>query len=158
MEKAKTSAVYLTQRDRGHVGKELKKVDWDGLVDDVFEEEVDHFIIESGVQSLNIRQKTNSWCVNQPYSSNSQQWTSPSTTYASSCSVWKASDPHNQGNKKVKTSSSSTSQSWWQKNQMKSVTSSTQTVKHQDFTSSDVQIVGKQDGPQTMGDHFKHKL
>ena len=48
MEKGKSSAVYLTQRDRGHVGKELKKVDWDGLVDDVFKEEVDHFIIESG--------------------------------------------------------------------------------------------------------------
>ena len=28
MEKGKLSAVYLTQRDRGHVGK----VDWDGLV------------------------------------------------------------------------------------------------------------------------------
>ena len=54
MEKGKGSAVYLTQRDRGHVGKELKRVDWDGLVDDVFKEEVDHFIIESGVQSLNI--------------------------------------------------------------------------------------------------------
>ena len=73
MEKTKTSAVYLTQRDRRHVGKELKKVDWDCLVDDVFEEEVDHFIIESGVQSLNIRQKTNSWFVNQPSTSNSQQ-------------------------------------------------------------------------------------
>lgn len=55
MEKGKTSAVYLTQRDRGHVGKELKKVDWDGLVDDVFKKEVEHFIIESGVQSLDIR-------------------------------------------------------------------------------------------------------
>jgi hypothetical protein len=68
MEKGKGSAVYLTQRDRGYVGKELKKVDWDGLVDDVFKEKVDHFIIESGVQSLNIRQRIYHWCVNQPSS------------------------------------------------------------------------------------------
>ena len=60
MENGKCNAVYLTQRDRGHVGKELKKVDWDGLVDDVFKEEVDHFIIESGVQYLNIGQRTKS--------------------------------------------------------------------------------------------------
>ena len=73
MERGKGSTVYLTQRDSGHVGKELKKVDWDGLVDDVFKEEVDHFIIESGVQTLNIRQKTNSSCVNRPSSLNSQE-------------------------------------------------------------------------------------
>jgi hypothetical protein len=65
-------AVYLTPRDRGHVGKELKKVDWDVLVEDVFKEEVTR-----RVQSLNIRQKTNSWCVNQPSASNLQQWTLP---------------------------------------------------------------------------------
>ena len=51
-----------------HVGKELKKDDWDGLVDDLFKKEIDHFIIESGVQSLNIRQNSNSWCANQPSS------------------------------------------------------------------------------------------
>ena len=156
MEKGKGSVVYLTQRDRGHVGKELKKVDWDGLVEDVFKEEVDHFIIESGVQTLNIRQKTNSWCVNQPSTSNSQQWRSPLTTSPTSCYDWngKVSDPHNQGSKKVTPSSSPTSQSWWQKNQMKSVASSTTTTKQQDFTSSDVQ---KHGGSQTMGALFLQK-
>ena len=56
MEKGKTSAVFLTQRDSGHVGQELQKVNWDNLVDDVFKEEVDQFFIESGVNSLQIRQ------------------------------------------------------------------------------------------------------
>jgi hypothetical protein len=156
MEKGKGSVVYLAQRDSGHVGKELKKVDWDGLVEDVFKEEVDHFIIESGVQSLNIRQNTNSWCVNQPSTSNLQQWRSPITTSSTSYYDWngKASDQHNQSNKRLKPSSPSTSQSWWQKNQMKSATSSTMTANQEDFTSSHIQ---KHGGSQTMGDLFLQK-
>ena len=84
MEKGKTSVVYLVQRDSGHAGRELKKVDWDDLVDDVFKEEVDQFFIESGVQLLHIRQRTNSWCVSQPTTLSEHGWTSPSNT--SSCS------------------------------------------------------------------------
>ena len=63
MEKRKSCAVFLTHRDSEPVGKELKKLDWDGLVDEVFKEEVDQFCIESGVQALQIRQNTNSWAV-----------------------------------------------------------------------------------------------
>merc|ERR1711872_822473 len=60
MEKGKTSAVFLTHRDSGHVGQELQTVNWDNLVDDVFKEEVDQFFIESGVHLLHIRSyKTN---------------------------------------------------------------------------------------------------
>ena len=46
--------VYLTPRDS--VGKE--RVDWDGLVNDVFKQEVDHFYIECEVQSLYIQQRS----------------------------------------------------------------------------------------------------
>merc|ERR1712189_129420 len=61
MAKVKSSAVFLTYRDCQPVGNELKKLDWDGLVDEVFREEVDQFYIENGVQALHIRQNTNSW-------------------------------------------------------------------------------------------------
>ena len=63
MEKRKSCAVFLTHRNNEPVGKELKKLDWDGLVDEVFKEEVDQFYIESGVQSLHIRQNINAWAV-----------------------------------------------------------------------------------------------
>merc|ERR1711915_1166717 len=63
MEKRKSCAVILTHRNSEPVGKELKKLDWDGLVDEVFKEEVDQFCIESGVQALHIQQNTNSWAV-----------------------------------------------------------------------------------------------
>ena len=56
MDKGKTIAVFLTHRESGNVGKEIKNVDWDDLVDDVFKEEVDQFFIESGVHSLQLRQ------------------------------------------------------------------------------------------------------
>ena len=85
MEKGKSSAVYLTQRDRGHVGKELKKVDWDGLVDDVFKEEVDHFIIESGVQTLNIRPIEN---ISKLPSQSVYQWTTQIATSSHSATSY----------------------------------------------------------------------
>ena len=47
----------------------VKKVDWDGLIDDVFKEEVDQFLNESGVQSLNIKEQNNNWCRRQPSNS-----------------------------------------------------------------------------------------
>ena len=127
-------------------------------VDDVFKEKVDDFIIESGVQSLNIRQRTSSWCINKPSNSNSQQWTSPAKTSSTSCYDWKASDIHKQGNGRIKPSFSTTGQSWWQLNQIKSAVSLSQTAKHLDFTSSDVHIGRKQEGPRTNGDHCEHKL
>ena len=52
MEKSKSSAVFLTQRDEEFVGQTLKRLDWDKLVDEVFQQEVDQFFIESGIQSL----------------------------------------------------------------------------------------------------------
>merc|ERR1711872_1201153 len=71
MAKTKSSAVFLTYRDCQPVGNELKKLDWDGLVDEVFREEVDQFYIENGVQALHIRQNTNSWARIQPTVSSS---------------------------------------------------------------------------------------
>jgi len=91
MEKGKTSAVFLTQRDSGHVGQELQKVNWDNLVDDVFKEEVDQFFIESGVHSLHIRQRTNNWCSSHPSSSKEQGWPLSATSSASTSSSWKSS-------------------------------------------------------------------
>merc|ERR1712189_91469 len=71
MAKVKSSAVFLTYRDCQPVGSELKKLDWDGLVDEVFREEVDQFYIENGVQALHIRQNKSSWPKIQPNSSSS---------------------------------------------------------------------------------------
>ena len=79
MDKGKSIAVFLTHRESGNVGKEIKNVDWDDLVDDVFKEEVDQFFIESGVHSLHIRQRTNNCCISQPTTSSEQEWSSQST-------------------------------------------------------------------------------
>ena len=82
MEKGKSIAVFLAQRNSGHVGKEIKNVDWDDLVDGVFKEEVDQFFIESGVHSLHIRQRTNNCCISQPTTSSEQEWSSQSTLFS----------------------------------------------------------------------------
>ena len=63
----KCSAVYLMPRD---------SVNWDGLVDKVFKDELDQFMIESGVQGLCIRQKSDIWSRSQLSSSTSLTWTS----------------------------------------------------------------------------------
>jgi hypothetical protein len=115
MEKGKTSAVYLTQRDRGHVGKELKRVDWDGLVEDVFKEEVDHFIIETGVQTLSIRPINN--IIKLP-SQSIHRWTTQIPTSSSSAyhynNILAISDFQN-SIKLVPSSSSINCQECWQK-------------------------------------------
>ena len=61
-------AVFLKTRDR---------VIWDGLVDEVFKDELDQFMIESGVQGLCIRQKSDIWNRSQSSSSTSLTWPSP---------------------------------------------------------------------------------
>merc|ERR1719318_1613471 len=73
MEKCRVSAVYLLPRDSGPG----EKVNWDGLVDEVFKEEVDQFVIESGVDGLWIRQKSEIWSRSQPSSPTSLKLLSP---------------------------------------------------------------------------------
>ena len=73
--------VYLTPRDS--VGK--KNVDWDGLVNDVFKQEVDQFYIECGVQSLYIQQQPQGLDSNQQSSSNAKE--SSSSSVSSSISL-----------------------------------------------------------------------
>ena len=70
MEKGRAIAVYLTPRDSVAV----KNVDWDCLVDDVFKEEVDQFVIETGMQSLNIENHTNSLFRSETSKSETQRW------------------------------------------------------------------------------------
>ena len=53
---SKSTAVFLELRD----SITNKRFNWDGLVDDVFKEEVDQLVIEDGVRNLHIRQKQNS--------------------------------------------------------------------------------------------------
>jgi len=83
--------VFLTQRDSGHVGQELQKVNWDNLVDDVFKEEVDQFFIESGVHSLQIRQRTNNWCSNHPSPTKEQGWPHSASSSTATSNSWKSS-------------------------------------------------------------------
>ena len=85
--------VYLTPRDS--VGKE--KVDWDGLVNDVFKQEVDQFFIECGVQSLYIQQQSKGWDINQQSSSTAKEstWISSSVSLSSSNHTWKDSNSCN---------------------------------------------------------------
>ena len=92
MEKGKSIAVFLTHRESGNEGKEIKNVDWDDLVDDVFKEEVDQFFIESGVHSLHIRQMTSNWCISQPTTSSEQEWSSQSTFSNTTLSCCKNSE------------------------------------------------------------------
>merc|ERR1711872_546755 len=114
MEKGKTSAVFLTHRDSGHVGQELKKVNWDNLVDDVFKEEVDQFFIESGVHSLHIRQRTNTWCSNHQSPSKDQGWSPPTSASSSPANSWKTPSFQIIGRKKRKHSTKS-SLAWKQR-------------------------------------------
>ena len=62
------SDVYLMPRD---------SFNWDGLEDEVFKEEVDQFVIESGVQGLCIRQKSDIWSRSQPSNLTVLPWPSP---------------------------------------------------------------------------------
>jgi hypothetical protein len=69
----KCRVVYLMPRDSAPD----KKVNWDGLVDEVFKDEVDQFVIKSGVQGLYIRQKSDIRSRSQPSTSSSFTWLSP---------------------------------------------------------------------------------
>merc|ERR1719369_1351427 len=82
MEKVSYSKVFLTPRDTNT----RKSVDWDGLVDQVFKEEVNHFIVETGIQTLKLKDQTNSWCGRQENIIGQSCSSSPSSLPSSSSS------------------------------------------------------------------------
>ena len=168
------SKVYLTPRDSVPVRREVKNVDWDGLVEEVFKEEVDQFFIESGVESLHIEHQTNTWCRKQPSNSASQRGTSssssslyslsPSFSSPSSMSstpslshTWTNPDSQNTSRRQGRSSSSTTGQSWWQKNQ----STSPAIKENHDWTKNrfgDGKLVKKQEDARTHGFCGFHKL
>ena len=74
MDNKRSTKVYLVPRE------EAVQVDWDGLVDKVFKEEVDHFLLESGMEALKIDQGVNSCYKRLISTSISLRYTSSSST------------------------------------------------------------------------------
>ena len=60
--------------------EKAEQVDWDGLVNEVFKEEVDHFLLESGMEALKIDQGVNSCYKRLISTSISLRYTSSSST------------------------------------------------------------------------------
>ena len=136
--------------------------DWNNLVDDVLKEEVDQFFIESGVQGLHIRKRTNSWCVSQPTTLSEHGWASPSNT--SSCSSntfnnWKPSGSQDPRNTKENFPSPINDGCWEKKKTEPKESSASKT--QQDLICTNryiVQLPQTKTARQTKRDYFKPKL
>ena len=143
--------VYLTPRDS--VGKE--RVDWDGLVNDVFKQEVDQFYIECGVQSLYIQQQSQGWDNNNQSCSTVKEstWAPSSVSLSTSTPTWTNSNSCN----------SRCIQELWLKHQspphditFSSIT--TQTECQDEQNTGKVKLVKNQGGANIQGFDLKNKL